>query len=66
MEGQIYGFTENCWETFGFKPSFFFNRFGDPEQQIRMDKIIKNIKDPFFMQKVELKKDGCYCCLDTF
>lgn len=25
LEGQIYGFTRNCWETFGFKPAFFFN-----------------------------------------
>ena len=24
-EGEIYGFTRNCWETFGFKPAFFFN-----------------------------------------
>ncbi|CDW76577.1 pas domain s-box family protein [Stylonychia lemnae] len=64
-EGQIHGFSRNCWETFGFSPQFFFNRFGDPEQQIKMDKIIKNIKNPFFLSKLEHKKDGQYCCLDT-
>lgn len=31
-EGSIQGFTPNCWETFGFQPNFFFNRFGDPDQ----------------------------------
>jgi len=64
-EGQIFGFTENCWETFGFKPNFFFNRFGDPEQVIRIEKIIKNLKDPSFLIKLGLKKEGQFCSLDT-
>eukprot|EP00347_Sterkiella_histriomuscorum_P019286 403342226 len=65
QEGQIHGFTRNCWETFGFKPQFFFNRFGDPEQQIRIEKIIKNLRNPFFVTKIEQKKEGQYCSLDT-
>ena len=64
-EGQIYGFTRNCWETFGFKPAFFFNQFGDPEQQIRIEFIIKSLKDPNFINKPELKKEGVFCSLDT-
>jgi len=64
-EGQIYGFTRNCWETFGFKPAFFFNQFGDPEQQIRMEFIVKSLKDAQFMSKPELKHEGAFCALDT-
>lgn len=64
-EGQIYGFTRNCWETFGFKPPFFFNQFGDPEQQIRMEFIVKSLKDASFLQKPEIRKEGVFCSLDT-
>ena len=43
---QIHGFTHNCWETFGFKPRFFFNKFGDPTPHVRMTDIIRTIRDP--------------------
>jgi hypothetical protein len=30
-----------------------------------MELIVKNLKDPAFLNKVELKREGIFCSLDT-